>query len=111
LKKASIMRHLLQRLWRDDRGALISVEYLFFSTIVIIGSIIGMANLRDAINVELTETANALMAISQGFTISGVSGTTAQTSGSQAIDTPTVAGDITLTPPAAPSVIDVQPPS
>lgn len=104
------MKHLLLRIWHDDRGALISVEYLFFVTIVTIGSIVGMANLRDALNVELTEVANALLAISQGFTVSGTSGTGGQTSGSQAIDTPTTMGEMILTPPAAPSVIDVLPP-
>lgn len=105
------MRHMLLRLWRDDRGALISVEYLFVVTIMIIGTIVGMTNVRDAINVELTETANALMALSQGFAISGTSGQSGQTDGSQAIDTPGLSGQIQLTPPSAPSVIDVTPSS
>jgi Flp pilus assembly pilin Flp len=103
------MQQTLRQLWHDDRGALIATEYLFISTILVIGTIIGLTNLRDAINVELTETANALLALSQGFTISGTSGSAGSTSGSQAIDTPGQSGPMTLTPPAIPSVIDVTP--
>jgi Flp pilus assembly pilin Flp len=101
------MRQILQTLWNDDRGALIAAEYLFFVTIVIIGTIVGLANVRDAINVELTETGNALLAISQGFTISGTSGNGGATNGSQAIDTGNSQLTLTSVPPAIPSVIDV----
>jgi len=101
------MRQILHTLWADDRGALIATEYLFFVTIVIIGTSVGLANVRDAINVELTETGNALLAISQGFAISGTSGGTGSTNGSQAIDAGN--GQLTLTavPPANPALIDV----
>ena len=103
------MKHLLSKLWNDDRGALIATEYLFFVTILIIGVIVGLTNVRDALTAELTEVGNALLALSQGFTISGTSGATSSTDGSQAIDTP---GSLTApqaTPPAFPSVIDVSP--
>jgi Flp pilus assembly pilin Flp len=100
---------MLHRLWHDDQGAVIATEYLFFVTIVIIGTVVGMTNLRDAVNVELTELANALMALSQGFTISGTSGQSGGSDGSQAIDTPGLSGQISTTPPAIPSVIDVYP--
>src|SRR4051812_15117497 len=105
------MQRLLRQLWADDQGALIATEYLFVVTILIIGTIVGMTNLRDAINIELTETANALLAISQGYTISGTSGGGGGTDGSQAIDTPGLSSDITPVPPSAPSVIDVTPSS
>lgn len=100
------MRRILQTLWNDDQGALIATEYLFFVTILVIGTIVGLTNVRDAVNAELTETGNALLAVSQGFTISGTSGGTGSTSGSQAIDTPGLLPPLTSTP-GIPSVIDV----
>ncbi len=102
------MSNLLRRLWKDDCGALISMEFLFVATILVIGIIVGLVNLRDAVNAELTELANALLALSQGYAFSGVSGCTSTTDGSQAIDTPALE-TVTHIPPAIPSVIDVLP--
>jgi hypothetical protein len=58
------------------------------ATILIIGLVLGLTSLRAAINAELTELANAILALSQGYTISGQQGCCARTDGSQAIDTP-----------------------
>ena len=100
---------ILQQFWNDDCGALISSEYLFVATILVIGVVVGLTNLREAVNAELTELGNALLALSQGFTISGSSGTGGSVDGSQAIDTPSLLTPPTMTPPANPSVIDVMP--
>jgi len=102
------MSNLLRRLWKDDCGALISIEYLFVATILVIGIIVGLDNLRNAVNAELTELGNAILALSQGYAFSGVSGCTSNTDGSQAIDTPATE-TLTHIPPAIPSVIDVLP--
>jgi Flp pilus assembly pilin Flp len=100
------MSKLFQRLWRDDAGAIIAAEYLFIATILVIGIIVGLANVRDAIVTELSELANAYLALSQGYTISGQQGCCSQTDGSQAIDTPGLVPDPICVPPAIPSVID-----
>ncbi len=99
------MRKLILSLWRDDQGAIIAIEYLFVATILVLGIIVGLTNLRTAINVELTELGNAILALSQGYTVSGAAG--ASTDGSAAIDTPGSLGGSTLVPPSAPSLIDV----
>lgn len=101
------MALLLRKLWRDDCGALISSEFLFVATILVIGVIIGLTNVRDALNAELTELGNAFLALSQGYTVSGSSGSSASVDGSQAIDTPATLTGPVPTPPAIPSVIDV----
>src|SRR5947207_13620887 len=101
------MTHLVRKLWRDDCGALISAEFLFVATILVIGVIIGLTNVRAALNAELTELGNAFLALSQGFAISGQSGSAANVDGSQAFDTPGSLTGPVLTPPFAPSVIDV----
>ncbi len=105
------MRHVFQNLWADDTGALIAAEYLFVATILVIGTIIGLAQLRDAVNVELIELGNAFMALSQGYTLSGqsVNGGSTTTDGSQATDTAGVATGPTLTGASSPSLIDIPP--
>ena len=103
------MNHLFAKLWNDDGGALIAAEYLYIATILVIGIIIGLVNVRGAINAELSELANAYLALSQGYTISGVSGCCASTDGSQAIDTPSTVTPPTNVAPANPSIIDVLP--
>jgi hypothetical protein len=101
------MRDLIRKLWSDDRGALIATEYLFVSTILVIGTVVGLTNVRNAINAELTELGNALLALSQSFTVSGTSGSTGSSDGSAAVDTPGLLTAPTPVPPSAPSIIDV----
>jgi len=103
------MRKLFARLWKDDCGALIATEFLFVATILVIGTIVGLANVRDAVNTELSELANAILALSEGYTISGQSGCGAQTDGSQAIDTPSLVLDPINTAPVLSSNIDLLP--
>jgi Flp pilus assembly pilin Flp len=103
------MHRMLRNLWQDDAGALIASEFLFVATILVIGVVVGLTNVREAINVELSELGNAILALSQGYTISGSSGGAASVDGSAAIDTPALLPESTLTPPFAPSLIDQQP--
>ena len=100
------MSKLMLKLWKDDAGAIIAAEYLFVATILVIGIIVGLASVRDAVNTELAELANAYLALSQGYILSGQSGCCAATDGSQAIDTPALVPDPLCTPPAIPSAID-----
>jgi Flp pilus assembly pilin Flp len=99
----------LSRMWADDRGAVIATEYLFVVTILVIGIIVGLANLRAALNAELTELGNAILALSQGYTINGEIGANASVDGSQAIDTAGFINGATPVPPSNPSLIDVPP--
>jgi Flp pilus assembly pilin Flp len=103
------MSNMMRKLWKDDCGALIAMEFLFVATILVIGIIVGLTAVRSAINAELTELGNAILALSQGFLISGQSGCGANVDGSQAIDTPAVIPCPVFTPPFAPSVIDCIP--
>jgi hypothetical protein len=104
------MARWLKALWADDRGAIISGEFLFVSTILIIGVIVGLANVRAALNAELTELGNAFLALSQGYTVSGQSGSSGSYDGSATIDTPGLLTGPVNTPPFIPSAIDVPTP-
>ncbi len=100
------MRQVFVKLWKDDAGALIATEFLFVATILIIGIIVGLASVRDAVVTELVELGNAILALSQGYIVSGQTGCCSQTDGSQAIDTPGLLPEALCVPPAIPSPID-----
>jgi hypothetical protein len=104
-----MMKLLVKKLWNDDDGALIAMEFLFVATILVIGIVVGLSAVRVAVNAELSELANAILALSQGYTVSGQAGCCASTDGSQAIDTPALVTPPTCVAPAIPSVIDVTP--
>src|SRR5262249_12360988 len=107
--KACTMRQMMRKLWSDDCGALIAMEFLFVATILVIGIIVGLANVRDAINTELSELANAILALSQGFTISGQSGCCAEVQGSATLDTPSTVPEVICVPNFILSPIDQTP--
>jgi Flp pilus assembly pilin Flp len=79
------MRNLFLKLWKDDEG-IVALEYLLVATIVGLGLVVGLANLEGALNAELTELANAISALSQGYVIGCQSGCKATKDGHDAID-------------------------
>ena len=80
------MDRLWSRLWSDDQGALIATEWVFVATILILGIITGLVAVRQAVISELTEFANAVMALSQSYSFAGQSNCLASVAGSQATD-------------------------
>ena len=80
------MRKVLSRLWADDGGALIATEWVFVATILILGIITGLIAVRQAVISELTEFANALMALDQSYSFAGQSNCLSSTAGSAATD-------------------------
>jgi len=104
-----MLRNLMHRLWDDDQGQLITIEFLFFVTILIIGLITGWVTLRNAIVAELTVLADVILALNPGFAFSGLSGCCSFTEGSQAIVIPTQVIPPICVPPSFPQVITVIP--
>jgi hypothetical protein len=80
------MRNLMLKLWADDAGALIATEWVFVATILVLGSIVGLVAVRQAVISELTEFANAVLALNQSFSFSGQSNCESRTAGSAAVD-------------------------
>jgi hypothetical protein len=80
------MRQML-KLWNDDCGALIATEWVFVVTILILGIITGLVAVRQAVISELTETAQAILALNQSFSFSGQSNCESSTAGSSGSDT------------------------
>jgi Flp pilus assembly pilin Flp len=103
------MKHLMAKLWNDDCGALIAMEFLFVATILVIGIIVGLTAVRSAINVQLSNLADAILALNISYAFSGQSGCCAETEGSQFIMTPSQVPQPLCIPPISPSVSTLLP--
>jgi len=82
LLKYSEELHMLKRLWNDEGGAIISAELVLVATILVIGMIVGLKSVRDAVVTELADVGQAISAINQSYRYGGVTGHFAQTMGS-----------------------------
>jgi len=78
---------MFAKLWNDDAG-IVGMEYLFVATIIGLGLVIGLSAVEGALNAELTELGSAILALSQGYSISGQSGCKATKQGTTVLDTP-----------------------
>ena len=67
-------------------STLVTSEILFIFAILVLGIIAGLVAVRQALISELTESAQALLAINQSFSFSGQSNCEAITAGSSASD-------------------------
>jgi len=73
---------MLNRLWNDEGGAIISAELVLVATILVIGMIVGLKSVRDAVVSELADVGQAISQINQSYRFGGVQGHFAQTLGS-----------------------------
>ena len=61
------MTHFLRRLWRDEAGFVVSAELVLIASILVIGLIVGLASLRDAVVGELADVAQAIGRTDQSY--------------------------------------------
>ena len=80
------MRNLMLKLWNDDRGALIATEWVFVVTILVIGLVVGLKAVQQAVVTELEDVADAVGSLSQSYSFGGTSGCCGSTNGSQFAD-------------------------
>ncbi|EAQ80141.1 hypothetical protein [Blastopirellula marina] len=73
---------LLKRVWNDEAGFIVSTELILIATIVVIGLIVGLSAVRDAVTSELSDVAGAIQDLDQSYTLYGVTGHSAAVSGS-----------------------------
>ena len=79
---------MLQRLWKDDAGFVVSTELVLVATILVIGMVVGLATVRNAVVQELGDVAQAIGNINQSYSYEGVSGRdgSSATAGSDFLD-------------------------
>jgi type II secretory pathway pseudopilin PulG len=73
---------MFRKLWNDEAGAVISAEIVLVATILVIGMIVGLKSVRDAVVTELADVAQAIANVSQSYSYSGINGHAAGTAGS-----------------------------
>ena len=64
--------NLFAKLWNDDAGFLLASELVLISTILILGMVVGLAEVQHAVVQELEDVASAFGAVNQSFRYSGL---------------------------------------
>ncbi len=59
---------MMKHIWNDESGIL-TFEWILLFTLLVIGIVGGLAVIRDAYIIEASETAGAVMALNQAYTI------------------------------------------
>jgi len=62
------MRKMFSKMWKDDAGV-VALEYLLVATVLSMALVVGLSAVSGAINAELTELANAILALDQGYSV------------------------------------------
>ena len=64
------MRKFLQQLWREEDGVL-SFEWTVLTSMLTIGAVAGIAAVRDAVDDEMADLAQAMTSLDQSYIIEG----------------------------------------
>ncbi|MCC7420437.1 MAG: hypothetical protein IT428_09160 [Planctomycetaceae bacterium] len=65
---------MLSKLWKDEAGAILSAELVLIMTILVIGMIVGLSELQDAVVNELNDVGEAIGSLNQSYFFHGQSG-------------------------------------
>lgn len=79
------MRKMFSKMWNDDAG-IVAFEYLLVATILGLALVVGLAAVSNALNAEMTELANAILALDQGYSVASQSTCVSFKAGSSASD-------------------------
>ena len=63
---------MLKRLWMDEGGAILTTELILIMVLTVIGLIVGLTALRDAVDYQLADLAAAIAAIDVSYSWSGI---------------------------------------
>lgn len=77
---------LVNELFNDEAGFVVSSELVLIGTILVIGMITGLATLRDGVIQELADLSLAIGTVSQTYQFNGVIAHTSATNGSTFVD-------------------------
>jgi Flp pilus assembly pilin Flp len=81
------MEAIAKRLWDDEAGFVVSLELILIATIVVIGLIVGLTTVRNAVVQELSDVAGAAQDINQTYEFNSVASAVGSTAGSDFSDT------------------------
>ena len=63
---------MLKRLWLDEGGAILSAELCLIMVLLVIGMVVGLTALRDAVDFQLADIAGAIAALDPGYSFTGL---------------------------------------
>jgi hypothetical protein len=64
--------NLLWKLWNDESGFIISMEMVIIATLLVIGLVASLAELRDALANEISDIATAVSVLNQSYAYGGL---------------------------------------
>jgi hypothetical protein len=62
---------MMRQLLNDEAGFIVSAELILVATLLVIGLIVGLAEVQHSIVSELNDVADAIGSLNQGFFVSG----------------------------------------
>jgi Flp pilus assembly pilin Flp len=65
-------RDMFGKFWRDEGGAVLSVELILLLVILVFGLVVGMTALRDAIDFKFVTMAEAVNRIDPSYAVAGI---------------------------------------
>ena len=68
------MSNLINNLYNDEAGFIVSAELVLISTIAVLGMVVGLSEVAFNINQELEDVGSAFGSINQGYHYNGTSG-------------------------------------
>lgn len=74
--------NLVQTLWNDEAGAILSAETVMIGSVAVMGAAVGWNATADAVNGELTEFSKAIRSLDQSYVVAGHRSCNAWTAGS-----------------------------
>lgn len=76
----------MKSLFNDENGFVVSAELILVSTIVVLGLIVGLVEVRQAITEELEDVASAIGSLNQSYSYAGLKTSKSCLTGSRFFD-------------------------
>lgn len=73
---------MLNKFLKDESGFVVSSELVLLATMLVLGLIVGLSAVRQALSQELADLATAIARVSQDYSYSGITGHSASVAGS-----------------------------
>ncbi len=65
---------LLTTLWADEAGFVVSAELILICTILVLGLVVGLAEVGTGVNEEMEDVGSAIGSINQSYSFTGFTG-------------------------------------
>lgn len=74
------------KLWQEETAAVLSAELVLVLSILTVGLVVGLTQVRNVLLSELADVATAIGSLNQSYSVAGVTQLTSRTPGSMFVD-------------------------